>query len=75
MNSSVAIAMNEDLVIAYATGEWTTPLSQEQRNWLIDEAVSCGEGEYSREKLESESDRDLATACYWAWKSYVDSNF
>lgn len=58
-----------------ADGSWELgPMTQDQRQWSIDEANSAGEGSWSTPELEKLSDKELANAVISAWWDYVRSN-
>src|SRR5690349_12540919 len=50
------------------------PMTPEQREWCIGEAVWAGEGSCNREDMEAMPDRDIAADTLRAWTDYVRSN-
>ena len=65
---------SERALRAYMDNYADTPMTQEQREWCIEEADHCGEGSNPREEGEKLNDRDLAKWTYWAMVAYVQSN-
>jgi len=65
---------NERALRRYIQGDPMPPLTSEQRDELLADADSCGEGSFPREEAKDFSDKDL---CKWtldAWWAYVRSN-
>jgi len=65
---------NERMIRRIIVGDHTSPLTAEQREWLIEEADRAGEGSYPREDAESLSDVELARWTMSAWQAYVRNN-
>jgi hypothetical protein len=50
-------------------------MSDEERQWCIEEADSAGEGYYSSGELSKMTDKELAYAVLKAWNMYVQDMF
>lgn len=67
-------AEHEQFIRHYMHGPVLGPMTEEEREWCIEEADRSGEGSYPREETEGLSDQDLAKATYSAWREYVQCN-
>lgn len=64
---------NEIALRSYEAGEAMPPMTQEQREWCIDEAARSAEGSYRREHLKDMNDQEIAHAVLGAWADYCRS--
>lgn len=65
---------NERAMRHYAYIGVDKPMTEEQREWCVEEADSAGEGYFSLEELNALDDQGLAHAVLQAWSMYVSSN-
>lgn len=66
--------INECALRNYAySPEAPAPMTPEQREWCIGEAVWAGEGSYPRSETEGLPDLELARTVLRAWQDYVRS--
>lgn len=70
----VLCSANERMIRRIIAGDHTEPLTEEQREWLIDEAEHAGEGSCPREEAFGLSDVELSKRTINAWADYVRSN-
>jgi hypothetical protein len=66
---------DERLVRCIINGEHKAPLTQGQREWLINEADWAGEGSYPAEEAGELTDVELAKRTLSAWQEYVHTHF
>lgn len=65
---------DERMVRRIIAGDHTEPLTDDQRQYLIEEADRAGEGSYPAEEAISMTDVELAKRTLNAWADYVQSN-
>lgn len=65
---------DERMIRRIIAGDHTEPLTNEQRQYLIEEADRAGEGAYPSEEAKGLTDVELAKWTLNAWSDYVRSN-
>lgn len=69
------ICSHEERVLrAYSDGHLFEPMTQEQREWCLDEADRAGEGSYPADEARGYDDAEHASRVLMAWNDYVKSN-
>ena len=63
----------ERVLHAYTDGRYTQPMTPEQREWCLDEALHFYEGAYQESYLAACDDRSLANHVLSAWRDYCRS--
>ena len=65
----------EMVVRRYIDGGDIRPMTNEEREFMIDEADRFGEGYYSQKELVVMNDQDLAASVLNAWNLYAQSMY
>lgn len=65
--------LQERILRAYSNGMQLRPMSDEERAWCVEEAISSSEGSRNESELLTITDKSLAKEVLTSWKEYAQS--